>query len=160
MAYNQGAAANRRPAEQADGADNLSAVVAADRAFPAVVAELGSLDVVAMIAAQDTFRGFAPVIFLVFLISFIVSYAMMAQLHRVLRERHPAIYDSLGQPTLFWNNSMKNSFAVLGFILSGRFRETHDAEVIRLCRFIRAFNYAYLAFFVAVMVAGFVLSAR
>ena len=112
-----------------------------------------------MLAAQDTFRGFAPVIFLVFLISFIVSYAMMAQLHRVLRERHPAIYDSLGQPTLFWNNSMKNSFGVLGFILSGRFRETHDAEVIRLCRFIRAFNYAYLAFFVAVVVAGFVLSA-
>jgi len=54
---------------------------------------------------------------------------------------------------------MKNSFAVLGFV-SGRFRETHDAEVIRLCRFIRAFNYAYLAFFVAVVVAGFVLSTR
>ena len=113
-----------------------------------------------MLAAQDTFRGFAPVIFFVFLISFIVSYAMMAQLHRVLRERHPAIYDSLGQPTLFWNNSPKNSFAVLGFILSGRFRETHDVEVIRICRFIRAFNYAYLVFFVGVVIAFFVLSAR
>jgi hypothetical protein len=113
-----------------------------------------------MLAAQDTFGGFGPVIFLVFFISFVVSYAAMGQLHRILRERHPAVYDSLGQPTLFWNNSMKNSFAVLGFILSGRFRETHDLEVIRLCRFIRAFNYAYLAFFVAVVVTGFVLSAR
>ena len=38
---NQGAAANRRPAGQADGSGNLLATVAADRAFPAAVAELG-----------------------------------------------------------------------------------------------------------------------
>jgi hypothetical protein len=37
---NQGAAANRRPAGQSDGSDNLSATLAADRAFPAAVAEL------------------------------------------------------------------------------------------------------------------------
>ena len=38
----QGAAANRRPAGQ-DGSDNLLATLAADRAFPAAVAEPGSL---------------------------------------------------------------------------------------------------------------------
>ena len=38
---NQGAAANRRPAGQSDGSDDLSAIVAADRAFSAAVAELG-----------------------------------------------------------------------------------------------------------------------
>jgi hypothetical protein len=37
---NQGAAANRRPAGQLDGSGNLFATVAADRAFPAAVAEL------------------------------------------------------------------------------------------------------------------------
>jgi len=37
---NKGAAANRRPAGQLDGAGNLSATVAADRAFAAAVAEL------------------------------------------------------------------------------------------------------------------------
>lgn len=37
---NQCAAANRRPAGQLDGSGNLSAIVAADRAFPAAVAEL------------------------------------------------------------------------------------------------------------------------
>ena len=37
---NNGAAANRRPALQLDGSDNLSATVAADRPFLAVVAEL------------------------------------------------------------------------------------------------------------------------
>jgi hypothetical protein len=40
MQANQGAAANRRPAGQSDGSDNLSAIVAADRVFPAAVAEL------------------------------------------------------------------------------------------------------------------------
>ena len=39
--FNQSAAANRRPAGQSDGSGNLSATVAADRAFPAAVAELG-----------------------------------------------------------------------------------------------------------------------
>jgi hypothetical protein len=34
-------ALQRRPAGQSDGSDNLSAIVAADRAFPAAVAELG-----------------------------------------------------------------------------------------------------------------------
>ena len=37
---NQGAPANHRPAGQSEGSDNLSAIVAADRAFPAAVAEL------------------------------------------------------------------------------------------------------------------------
>ena len=34
-------AANRRPALQPDGSGNLPAIVAADRAFPVAVAELG-----------------------------------------------------------------------------------------------------------------------
>jgi hypothetical protein len=38
---NQGAAANRRPALPSDGSGDLSAIVAAARAFPAAVAELG-----------------------------------------------------------------------------------------------------------------------
>ena len=38
---NQGAAANRRSAGQSDGSGNLAAIVAADRAFSAAVAELG-----------------------------------------------------------------------------------------------------------------------
>jgi hypothetical protein len=38
---NKGAAANRRPAGQLDGSDSLTATLAADRAFPAAVAELG-----------------------------------------------------------------------------------------------------------------------
>lgn len=38
---NQTLETNRRPAGQSDGSDNLSATLAADRAFPAAVAELG-----------------------------------------------------------------------------------------------------------------------
>jgi hypothetical protein len=38
---NQGAAANRRAAGQSDGSGNLSAILAADRPFPAAVAERG-----------------------------------------------------------------------------------------------------------------------
>ncbi len=112
-----------------------------------------------MLAAQDTFGGFGPLFFLVALVCVIVSYAMMARLYRMLRERHPDIYDSLGQPTLFWNSSLKNHFAVMGFILRGRFKETQDAEIIQLCRSLRVFAYGWWAFCVVVVVAGFILSA-
>ncbi len=37
---NQSAAANRRPAGQLNGSDNLTATVATERAFPTAVAEL------------------------------------------------------------------------------------------------------------------------
>ena len=40
---NQGAAANRRRAGSSDGSGEWLAIVAADRAFPAAVAELGRL---------------------------------------------------------------------------------------------------------------------
>ena len=40
MEANKGAAANRRPAGQLSGSDNLSVIVAVGRAFPAAVAEL------------------------------------------------------------------------------------------------------------------------
>jgi hypothetical protein len=40
MQANQSAAANRRPVGQSDGSGSLLAIVAADRAFPAAVAEL------------------------------------------------------------------------------------------------------------------------
>ena len=43
MTPNQSAAANRRRAGQLDGSGNLSVIVAAGRAFPAAVAELGRL---------------------------------------------------------------------------------------------------------------------
>jgi hypothetical protein len=49
---NKGAAANRRPAGPSDGSDNLSAIVAADRAFPAAVAELGSFGVRRLISLK------------------------------------------------------------------------------------------------------------
>jgi hypothetical protein len=111
-----------------------------------------------MLAAQDTFRGFGPLIFLAFLGCAVVSIAMMTELFRLLRERHPAIYDSLGRPG-FLNSSIQNGFAVLRFILGGHFRQTQDADLIRLYRFIRVFSYSYWAFFIAVVVLGFVFSA-
>jgi|SRR5206468_5590896 len=91
-----------------------------------------------MLAVQDLSVGFSPIIFLLVFLCLLESYATRAHLYRLLRERHPAIYDLLGQPRLFWNDTVKNWFAVQGLLFSGRFRETHDAEVIRLCRFIRA----------------------
>jgi hypothetical protein len=112
-----------------------------------------------MFAAQSAFGGYGPLLALAFLICGIVSFTTVGALHGILRDRFPAIYESLGRPTQFANNSPQNSFAVLRFVLGGRFKETHDSEVIRLCHFIRVFTYSYWGIFVAVVVWGFVSSA-
>ena len=46
---NQSAAVNRRPAGQSDVSGSLSAIVTADRTFPAAVAEGSSLSLVVML---------------------------------------------------------------------------------------------------------------
>jgi len=44
LSPNQGAGANRRPAGQSDGSDNLRATVTTGRAFLAAVAQLGQME--------------------------------------------------------------------------------------------------------------------
>ena len=47
----------------------------------------------------------------------ILWFVLVARLHRLLRTRHPNIYDSLGRPTLILNNSLQNSGLFLRFLL-------------------------------------------
>jgi hypothetical protein len=112
-----------------------------------------------MLAAQDTFRGFGPLLFLIGAIFVVTGFGASRRLYRILRDRHPAVYESLGQPTLFWNNSPRHGFAMMRFILGGHFSDTGDAELISLCRFIRVMTYLGWGFFIVVIVLGFALSA-
>ena len=90
----------------------------------------------------------------------IVWFVLVARLHRLLRTRHPNIYDSLGRPTLILNNSLQNSGLFLRFLLGGHFESIDDGETLRLCRFMRVFAFCYLVLFVATAVFGFASSPR
>jgi len=90
----------------------------------------------------------------------IVWFVLVARLHRLLRTRHPNIYDSLGRPTLILNNSIKNGALFIRFLLGGHFESIDDGETLRLCRFMRVFAFCYLVLFVATAMFGFASSPR
>ena len=86
--------------------------------------------------------------FTVLFTAILVWFALAARLFRLLREDHSEVYESLGSPTLFLNNSIKNNWLSLRFLIAGNFRELGDERVTRLCGFMRIFLVAYFVWFI------------
>jgi hypothetical protein len=71
---------------------------------------------------------------------------------RRLRMRHSALYESLGSPTLFRNNSPRIQMSFLMFLLGFSWRRLGDGGLIRACASMVALFTTYLILFVAVLV--------
>lgn len=85
----------------------------------------------------------------------LVWLVLMSRLYRILRTRHPETYEQLGRPTLFLNNSPQNGIATVRFLLGGHFRQLNDPELLRLGVFMQVFFYAYMVYFVSLVVLMF-----
>ena len=100
-----------------------------------------------------------PILFVLLLVSCVVGLILQHVFLSRLRTRHARTWEALGRPTLFLNNSISNSLAVLRFLWRREYRDLADNELIRFAAFLRGYLVAYLLLFVLV-VAGFVLSTR
>jgi hypothetical protein len=69
-----------------------------------------------------------------------------------LRSRHLQTWEALGRPTLFLNNSITNSLAVLRFLWRGDYRALGDREFARFACFLRGYMAAYFVLFVLFIV--------
>jgi hypothetical protein len=96
-----------------------------------------------------------PYLFGILMACVALGFFLQSRLYDMLRKRHPKVYESLGRPTLFLNNSIQNGLAVQGFILFGRFKQIDDPKLVRLCSFLRVFAICYLVFFACVVIYGF-----
>ena len=74
-------------------------------------------------------------------------------LFRALRERHAAVYESMGSPTVFSNTGSVWRF--LRFVLSGEWRDLADASVARLCRVMRVVFWVTFVSLVAVFIEAY-----
>ena len=81
--------------------------------------------------------------------------ALLAWLFRRLRRRHPATYEAIGSPSLVWNNSLRNNWLFLKFVLSAKPSKLGDRAVERTVGFIRVFFVVYVIYFLC-LVAWFV----
>jgi hypothetical protein len=108
-----------------------------------------------MKSTDSSFEALPPLLFVILLVCVIIWFVLVTRLFRLLRTRHPDVYDSLGRPTLILNNSIRNSWLFTRFLLGGHFEAIDDGETLRLCQFMRVFAFCYLAFFIAIVVFSF-----
>jgi hypothetical protein len=81
-----------------------------------------------------------------------VLLALTFWMFRRLREKHALTYETIGSPTLFWNNSPRNQWLLVKFIFGTQWQELDDSAVARVCRFMRVFLIFYVAGFLAIVV--------
>ena len=77
-----------------------------------------------------------------------VSYlAVVAVLLTSLRRYRPAVWDALGRPTLFLNNSIANSYRVAKFVLAREYRSVDQGRIQTLG------TAAFLCFVIAIFLS-------
>jgi branched-subunit amino acid ABC-type transport system permease component len=93
--------------------------------------------------------------FAILLVMFIASFAVGLVIQYIflsrLRSRHAKTWETLGCPTLFLNNSIRNSLAILRFLWSREYRALSDPPFVRLAGFLRSYLAAYFVLFLSVI---------
>ena len=92
------------------------------------------------------------ILFAALVIGIVVYLIQMARLLGRLGERHPQVYESLGSPSLLFNNTPRNNLLVLGWLWRNEFEELGDPDTIGRCRAVRALLVACLSGFIALLV--------
>ena len=70
----------------------------------------------------------------------------------LLRRRHPEVWEKLGSPTLFLNNSIKSNLRTLAFLKNRQYVELNDSQLTKLSKFLWNYNRIYLVVFVVALV--------
>jgi Trk-type K+ transport system membrane component len=96
--------------------------------------------------------------FTVLLIAAGVGFPLHADFLRELRSRHPAVWESLGRPTLFMNNSIANGLAVMRFLWRKEYEALNDRDFAQKARVLRTLSIAYLFLFAVIVVIQFYVS--
>ena len=92
------------------------------------------------------------VLFFALLVAAIVGLAVSQAFLREMRSRHPTVWDELGEPSLWMNNSIQNSLAVLRFLWRKDYEALGDPEFARRAEFLRTYQIAYFIFFGAIII--------
>ena len=78
----------------------------------------------------------------------IVVLGVHSRVLRILRDRHTEVWDELGKPSLFANNTTQNGWATNRYLWSSRPRGLGDQQLMRLIVFERVLTAICLVLFV------------
>jgi hypothetical protein len=93
---------------------------------------------VADIGAYCYLRGVAVLNYLFFTLAggmVGIWFLLVVLVCRRLKKLHAVIYEQLGAPTLFWNNSMRNNFLFTKFLFTRRYARLNDAVLKHIMDF-------------------------
>jgi hypothetical protein len=72
-------------------------------------------------------------------------------LFRRLRLYHPATYETLGSPTLFWNNSPRLNMLFGRFLFGLQWRQLPDPLLARVCWVMVVLGFSYMTLFIGLV---------
>ena len=90
----------------------------------------------------------------------LIWFALATTLFNKLKRDHHDTFVQLGEPSLFWNNSPKNSVAFIGFLLGGKYKILNDHALTRHCVIMVWFFWVYLTIFIVTGIAMFTGQAQ
>lgn len=91
-----------------------------------------------------------PYVFGIFCVMAAVQAWLSVKLHRAIRGKHANIWPELGRPGAL-SNTFSGSIAMSQWLRRGVYRESQDAELIRLCDAIRVSTRLYYLVFAIVI---------
>jgi hypothetical protein len=86
-----------------------------------------------------------------------IWFLLVSRLFHRLRDYHPSAYVAIGSPTLLWNNSLRNQWLFLKFLLASQWRDLNDPLISRTVPLLRIWLVVYPILFFVLM-ALFVLA--
>lgn len=76
-----------------------------------------------------------------------IWFAMIIALFRRLKSKHPPKYREMGEPSLFWNNSMKTVWSTLKYLFKREHKELNDSSLSLLSDSMLVFLVIYMILF-------------
>ena len=96
----------------------------------------------------------APILFWVLMAMVLIWFVMIIALFRRLKLRHLDKYTEMGEPSLFWNNSMKTGWATLRFLFRREHKDLRDDSLSLLSDSMLVFFAIYTILFFGLFFGG------
>jgi len=79
----------------------------------------------------------------------IIWFALCMKLFKILRNRHPGIYEDMGEPSLLANNTFANNIGLVKYLFKRKWSTLNDSELEKLSNVMLVYWCVYFASFIS-----------
>jgi hypothetical protein len=90
------------------------------------------------------------IVFVILMVMVFVWFGMIIYFDRRLKTKHPVKFKEMGEPHLFWNNSMKTTWTTMKFLFLREHKTLNDKTLSFLSDFMLVFLLFYTVVFFGV----------